>query len=213
MNRDQALALFAPYENIIFDYGGIFIDLDFQRTAREFGKLNSTVDFNQLFAKHQQIEIFNQFETGKITRSTFLAGLRNILNIESAKDESLIQAWCAMLLDIKKERIDFLRELKRTKKIYLLSNINEIHEEFAENYLKSDSSLQDFYSLFDEIYFSHHVGLRKPDPEIFKMVCSKSSLKMETTIFFDDSIQHIESARRLGLPAYHLAQSNTFIIG
>lgn len=213
MNQDQALKKFAPFENIIFDYGGIFLDLDFQKTAQAFNQLGGGVEFSTLFSKANQTPIFNLLETGKIRKAEFLAQLKKLLNLKNTPDQIIIDAWCAMLLDIRSERVEFLGELRKTKKIYLLSNINEIHEEWADEYIQKNPSFKNFYALFNHVYFSHVVGIRKPDREIFEYVCTHSNLDRKKTIFIDDSIQHIESASRFGLHTHFLDPSNTFIVG
>ena len=212
MNRDKALKLFEPYENILFDYGGIFINIEHERTIKAFNALSGVTDFAALFSKHDQVEIFSLLETGKMSGKEFIPELKKLLKLTHIDDKKILSAWCAMLLDIPKERVDFLRELKKTKKIYMLSNINEIHEDFAKEYISKHDYLKDFYSLFDHVYFSHHIGLRKPHPEVFEYVCANSGLKKNGTIFIDDSIQHVEGSRQAGLPAYHLDPSNSFIV-
>ncbi len=213
MNKEKALKLFEPFENILFDYGGIFLDLDFNRTVQEFAKLNATIDFNEFFSKQRQTPLFNFLETGKITPAEFIFELKKLLSLPQAEDSMIIRAWCAMLLDIRGERVEFLRELKKTKKIYMLSNINQIHEDHLKDYLLKHPLLSDFYSLFDRVYFSHNIGIRKPDREVFEYVCSDSALDLEKTIFIDDSIQHIESAARFGLNTHFLNPPNSFICG
>lgn len=213
MDTQTAWKIFVPYKNIIFDFGGIFVDLDFQRTAEALSRLGGTVDFSLLFSKAKQSDLFDLFETGKIHQDEFLSQLKTVLNLHHVPDHSLIEAWCEMLLEVRPERVEFLRELKKTKKIFLLSNINPLHEEHMLTYFSKNSSLQDFYSLFDRVYFSHQVGLRKPDREIFEFVCKDSALDLEHTLFIDDSIQHIEGAKKFGLAVHHLDPSNSFIVG
>lgn len=212
MYKDKALKLFEPYENILFDYGGIFFDIEHQRTVQAFNQLSGLTDFGTLFSKHDQVEIFSLLETGKISKEIFLPQLKKLLALTHIPDQKIIDAWCAMLIKIPQERVDFLRELKKTKKIFMLSNINQIHEDFAQDYIAKHEYLKDFYSLFDHVYFSHQIGLRKPDAEVFEYVCFKSKLKKNTTLFLDDSIQHVESARKCGLTAHHLDPANSFII-
>ena len=212
MNTAKALETFAPFDNILFDFGGIFIDLDYQKTIREFSALARGIDFGALFSQANQTTLFNQLETGKISSHEFITQLKNTLQLNHLEDQKIIHAWCAMLLKIPKERVDFLKELKKTKKVFLLSNINQIHEDHVKNYKIENESIQDFYQLFDHLYFSHHIGFRKPDHEAFAFVCADSNLNLKKTIFIDDSIQHIESAKRFGLATHFLEIQNSFII-
>ena len=62
---------------------------------------------------------------------------------------------------------------------------------------------------FDRVYLSHRVGLRKPMKEIFQLVLDENSLKAEHTLFIDDSIQHIEGAKLLGIQTIHLKKGMT----
>ena len=212
MNRELAHRIFAPHENIIFDFGGIFIDLDFNRTMDAFNKLGIEGDFSNVFSKVAQTQLFNQFEIGVISKEEFLSQLRELLGLKNTSDQVLINAWCVMILDLKQERVDFLEEIGKTKNIYLLSNINQIHEEYMDQYLIHNPQYKDFYSHFDKVYFSHHIGLRKPNVEIFEFVCDDSSLDKSKTIFIDDSIQHVEAAKKFGLHTHHLDPSNSFIV-
>ena len=76
MNKDKALKLFEPYDNIIFDYGGIFFDIDYEITIQEFSKLGSNINFNELFSKKKQTDLFDLFETGKISKKEFIDQLQ-----------------------------------------------------------------------------------------------------------------------------------------
>ena len=115
-----------------------------------------------------------------------------------------------MLLGIQKERIDFIKELKKFKRIFMLSNINLIHEEYAKNYLELNQ-IYGFYELFEKVYFSHQIGFRKPHQESFHHVCSNHQLDIKKTLFIDDSAQHIKGASEYGLQTYLLDPPNTFI--
>jgi putative hydrolase of the HAD superfamily len=64
--------------------------------------------------------------------------------------------------------------------------------------------MEDF---FDHIYFSHEIHLRKPNSEIFQLVCDQQLLIPEKTLFIDDSIQHIKGAEMIGLQTLHLTDS------
>ena len=210
MQAENFNKIISKYKNIIFDYGGIFVDIDYQNTTNILKSLSSSDIVDELYSKHSQIEFFSQFETGKISADVFLQNLCEQLGIDSSKKIDLKAAWNAMLFDIKKERINYLKEIKKTKRIFMLSNINSIHEEHLENYIQ-ENNISDFYNLFEKVYFSHHIGLRKPNPEIFELVLKENNLLKEETLFIDDSIQHINSANEIGIHAIHLDPPNTFI--
>lgn len=188
-------------EAIIFDFGGVLINIDYQATIDAFRALGND-DFEQLYSQAQQSDLFDAIETGRISPQHFINGLLNLLP-KGTSPNQVVHAWNAMILDVPAHRIEFLQELKKTHRIYLLSNTNSIHIDKALREWNAASDLS-IYELFDAVYLSHEIGMRKPDREIFEFVCEKHGLNPETTLFIDDSIQHIEGARNAGLNAYHL---------
>ena len=212
MNTEQFKQLIGTYDNIIFDYGGILIDIDYNRTVEAFVKLSGREETREVYSKAKQIPIFDLIETGKISKEDFIKELGLICNAPNATDEEITKAWCAMLGDIRVERVEFLRVLRKTKRIFMLSNINQVHEEFADEYIKSRENIKDFYSLFEKRYFSHHIGFRKPEKEAFELVISENGLDPKKTLFIDDSIQHIEGAKTCGLNTHLLTPPNSLIV-
>lgn len=199
-------------DNIIFDFGGIFIDLDINATLLSLSELSNGLKAQELYSKHQQVEVFNEFETGKITCQAFLSSLSELLGSQQSS-ERIEDAWNRMLhKGIRVERFEYLKKLIKRKRVFLLSNINEIHEKYLEHYLSSTPELKGFYQSFEKVYFSHLTGYRKPNAEAFKIVVDENKLDISKTIFIDDSIQHIEGARKYGLDAIHIDPSNTFLV-
>lgn len=189
-------------DTIIFDFGGVLINIDYQLTASAFKELGM-IDFDDRFSQAQQTTIFNDFETGKISSQRFINGLLDYLPAGTSPNQ-VVRAWNAMILDVPKASVDLLESLQGNYRIFLLSNTNEIHIPKALNEWKKVSEI-DFYSQFENVFLSHEIGLRKPDEEIFHYVCEKATINRNTTLFIDDSIQHILGARKAGLTAYHLS--------
>lgn len=203
MDRETFLDLTKNFKNIIFDFGGILVNIDYKKTLNELSIISNR-SVEELYSQHEQIDLFSNLETGKIGRDEFFDGLRTLLDTDS--DNGVLEnAWNAMLGQVPKMRVEFLKEFKKTKNLYMLSNINEIHEEKLKEH-------QELYSLFDKVYFSHHINLRKPNIDIFEYVLNDSGLIINETIFIDDSLQHIEAAKSLGLATIHLSPSNSFLI-
>ena len=191
-------------DNIIFDLGNVILDIDYQSTIKAFEKIgieNASI----LYSKSSQTKIFDQLETGKITKEDFILEIRKI--IPKASKSEIINAWNAIIKDLPNSRIDILKNLRKNKfSIFLLSNTNSIHIDYIVRKI-GRGKYDEFYDLFDKIYYSHQVKLRKPDPNIFKLVINENNLKIKNTLFIDDSIQHIDSAKKLGLQTYHLNNS------
>ncbi len=206
MTESEFLKLTENYNHLIFDFGGIFININYQNAIDEMNRICQSHKASDLYSQHSQVNIFSDLETGKINEEIFLKELNLLLGLNQ-KEAELKVAWNSMLYTIPSERIDFLKKLRKTKKIYLLSNINEIHEK----HIHTLANAADFYAEFDKIYFSHHLGLRKPDPEIFKYVLKDIGISVEKAFFMDDSIGHIEAARALKIESLHLEKQNSFI--
>lgn len=192
---------------IIFDLGGVILNLDYDLTVNAFKQLGGQ-KFDELYTQAYQDKIIDQFETGQISSRKFIDYMRSFLP-GKIDDETVKNAWNAMLLDLPSERIDLLQEIGKTHPIFLFSNTNEIHFENFTSYIGrtygNENLLED---LFIQTYYSHQVGLRKPQAEAFEKVISDHDLNPSTTLFVDDSIQHIEGAQKVGLLTRHLVDDD-----
>jgi putative hydrolase of the HAD superfamily len=183
-------------KNIIFDLGAVIININPELTARAMKGLGFN-DFERSYSLFKQTDIFNKLEKGLIDGKY----LRNELRMHATKevtDEEFDIAWGAMLLDFPNCRIDLLQELSKKYNLYLLSNTNEIHyKQYSEDFVNQYGF--EFNSLFVKAYYSFHMGMRKPDIEIFKFALSDSQLIPKETLFIDDLMVNIESAKNAGL--------------
>ena len=108
-----------------------------------------------------------------------------------------------MLLDLPKNRIDLLKKLRFNYSIFLLSNTNSIHiSEFKKRI--GDMRYNEFYNLFDKVYYSHKIGFKKPEAKAFQLILEENKLSAHETLFIDDSPQHIKVAKKLGIKTHHL---------
>ena len=195
-------------KNVIFDLGGVIINLDLNKTIKAFNKLSET-PFEKIYTQASQIELFNSLDTGKISEKDFFNELKKKINY-SGKDETLLNAWNAMLLDVPEKRLDVLVEMKHNYNTYLLSNTCESHIKAFEHDLYNEHGVKNFDDYFDKVYYSCRVGLRKPDKEIFELVLKENNLKPEETIFIDDSAQHVKGAGLCNINSF-LLEKNTEI--
>jgi FMN phosphatase YigB (HAD superfamily) len=192
---------------IIFDLGGVVLNLDYNKTIDQF-KILGKENFEKLYTQSQQDKIFDQFETGKITAQEFRNYMKSFLS-EQITDEQIDFAWNAMLLDLPSARIDLLLRLKKEYKIFLFSNTNEIHLDAFQKIIQhqyGDANLLE--KVFHQTYYSHLVGARKPNPEAFNKVIGDHNLISQRTLFIDDSIQHIEGASAMGITVRHLVDED-----
>lgn len=183
--------------HIIFDLGGVLLNINYQLTEAAFIKLGVT-DFKEQYTQLAQSDFFDAFETGKMSKDDFIVSLK-AQAAPGCTDQQVIDAWNAMLLDLPLRRLQVLQQLQVHYDTFLLSNTNEIHEAACSKILKAQCGFTSLGVFFDRVYFSHRVGLRKPDKAIFELVLDQHHLNPAHTLYIDDSPQHIDPARELGI--------------
>lgn len=194
--------------HIIFDLGGVLLNLDFTATEKAFAELGID-NFQEHFSKLQQTPLFNDLETGRISRTEFIAKMQGVKPDLNLTEAQITKAWNAMLLDFPIRRMQILQQLRTYYDLILLSNTNEIHEEAFNATLQAQYSIPALGAFFDRIYYSHRVGMRKPDKEIFEQILTDNEFQPEHTLFIDDSPQHIVTAKSLGIQTIHLENGMT----
>ncbi len=193
-------------KHIIFDLGGVLLDIDYNKTENALKKLGIK---NVVFSKKSQDNLFNLIETGKISKKEFIDKLLSFSTTK--KREEIIAAWNSILINLPKERIKLLKNLKNKFSIFLLSNTNEIHINGLKNLL-GENDYNEFINLFDKIYYSHIIGIRKPSKEAFYLILEENNLNKKNVLFIDDSSQHIKSANNIGINTYHIKNEDVLSI-
>ncbi|NOY50115.1 MAG: HAD family phosphatase [Chlorobi bacterium] len=188
-------------KNIIFDFGGVVLDIDEQLTINEFLKLG--LDHPEKAHSSEFTELVRKFERGIFTPDIFRNRLRNLLDL-SATDQEIDDAWNALLYDIPAERIKIIEQAKKNYNIFLLSNSNEIHYDLYVRDLQLRFGYKEFAELFHQAYFSFDLHLSKPHQEIFEFIIFQEGLNPSETLFIDDKLENVETASKLGLHVYQL---------
>lgn len=190
-------------KNIIFDFGAIIFDIKHSLTIDAFKKLGIP-DVEGIFGHLKQSNLFDDFETGKISTAEFRDGLRKLAGKELS-DAQIDDAWNALLIGIPAGKLELLTQLKNRYSTFLLSNTNELHYNWIFNYLKKDLNTGPMMAnYFIKEYYSHLVKLRKPNVDIFEFVLNNHQLIPEETLFIDDTPQHVATAAKLGMQTIHL---------
>ena len=187
---------------IIFDLGGVILNIDYQLTITTFNELG-VENADLFYSKKVQNPIFDKIETGEISANSFLEELQK--QTANASIKEVENAWNAMLLDLPQNRLDCIKKLKNNYKIFLLSNTNEIHIKAFRKKI-GEKQWEAFSSLFDKMYLSHQIGFRKPGKEAFQIILEENKLKPNEVFFIDDSPQHIEAAKKLGIHCHYLVE-------
>lgn len=186
-------------KNIIFDLGGVLLNLNYSLTSSAFQKLSPEFSsFDAVYSEQQHKHLFENFEKGTITPQQFRNGICSCVQ-KNIADSLIDEAWNKMLLDFPKERVELLEKLKKHYRLFLLSNTNKIHIEAYSQKLKDNFGFTNLSHIFEQEYYSYNLGMRKPDPEIFQFVLSTNKLMPSATLFIDDSPQHIQTASSIGI--------------
>lgn len=188
---------------IIFDLGDVFINLEKEKTKFAFRELG-------LFHFDDHFEKLNQdFEIGKISENAFLCGIQQ--QIPKANVAQIKAAWNTIIGEFPIYRLDFLKKIAQTHKLFLLSNTDAIHIEYFEK--KAGAKfVTDFYNCFEKVYFSFEMQHRKPDIAAFEFVINENNLDINGTLFVDDNEQNIAAAAKIGLKTWRLIVGNQDVI-
>lgn len=196
-------------EAIIFDLGGVIIDIDPSCSLQAFAELtNKPVE--QVARSIEQAGVFEQYESGMVDDHAFFDLLRTTLDTQ-ASSEVLQHAWNTLLGSIPLHKIEAIRKLSEQYRIFLLSNTNKIHFEAVQEILYHSAGLPSFDVLMEGVVLSYEVGMRKPDASIYTYVLDTFSLQPSKTVFIDDNVPNIEAAAALGIAAVHYPVHSGFI--
>jgi putative hydrolase of the HAD superfamily len=188
---------------LIFDFGGVIINLDLPTCIQNLKKLG-TNDIENYLSNFGQKDFFLKFEIGEIGTPEFRNEIRKLTN-KTITDAEIDNAWCSFLCDIPFERLELLEKLRKKYRLLLLSNSNPLHVEVSAAIALQGTgkTIRDY---FDKCYFSYEMGLTKPDPAIFEALLADAGLEATECLFLDDGPKNIEAAKRLGIQTYFVTQ-------
>lgn len=192
----------AEVQNIIFDLGGVLLNIDPQRSIEAFKGLGLT-DVIKPGGWGYKHEVFLKMEEGLLTDEEFRDGVRKLLP-QHVTDHDIDTAWCAMLIDFPSDRVTLLQELRSTYRLYLFSNTNNIHLQYFHNLFQQKFGYP-ITELFEKDFYSHVIQKRKPSLESFQIVLNEAGLNPCETLFIDDSKDNVEGAQKVGMHAVHMS--------
>jgi glucose-1-phosphatase len=192
------------FPNIIFDYGGVIINIDVEETIRSFKDLlpRNTIDFQKII---ESSDAFKALEKGEITESNFLDQFNQLLNANISWNK-FEPAWNAMIGDLPVSRLNVLEEISGSHRIFLLSNTNSIHLRRVSEVVRETIGTDSIDHYFEMAYYSNQLGLRKPNTDIYEFVLKDQNLNPKDTIFLDDNIHNLKGASDAGLAVCHITE-------
>ena len=194
-------------KHIIFDIGGVILNLDEEKTVDAFAAV-SRLSKASIRERFFQFDDYLRFEKGLLTNAAFRQAVRTQFEVE-AEDEQLDAALNAMLLDLPVARLKLLQKLKETYRLFLLSNTNSIHLSCFNGKVKETTGEYSLSSYFIKCYYSHEIKLRKPDPSVFQLVLDEQGCLPDETLFLDDNNSNLDGAALVGISTFHVKDPNS----
>lgn len=196
-------------KNIIFDFGGVLIDLDRQACVNAFVELGMN-NVNEYLADYKQGGIFSRLETGEISSGQFRDEIRKIIG-KPLNDKDIDNAWMKFVLDVPSEKLNLLLKLRKKYRLFMLSNTNAIHIDniIGPAFEKNGHKFADY---FEKAYYSHEIGYAKPDREIFDFMLRDAGIKASESLFLDDAEANVKTARELGFETYKVNLEDDLVL-
>ena len=185
-------------KNLVFDLGGVVIDIDPSASFAAMQVLAAdSVSIMDQFSEHT--DVFLDYEKGLIDDNQFRAGVRELTQQPDAPGATIDEAWCRMLLNVPWPRLQLLAQLKQQYRTFVLSNTNRIHVTVFNTMIAATSEHTTINPFFEKVYYSHELKMRKPEAKIYQHVLEDSNLLPYETLFLDDREENLVAARALGI--------------
>lgn len=182
-------------KNIVFDFGGVIISFDRDLAVEAFQKIG-VEEADSLLGKYHQQGIFQEVENGNMDAETFRRELSKIAGKELTYKE-VENGWKGFITEVPQYKLDYLNQLRKKYKVYILSNTNPYMMGWARSTeLTPAGKPLDAY--VDKIYTSYEAGSTKPDRGVFDYMIKDSGLNPAETIFVDDGAANITIGKELG---------------
>lgn len=198
---NESMLKHSPIKNILFDLGGVILDINVNATLEAFYNLGFPATLMH-YPQNMQTDLFFRYETGKLSTDEFRNEIRNITGLDFT-DEEFDKAWNAMIVGVPEERAKLLIKLARSYNLYMLSNTSPLHIPVYEKLFEKSAGVS-MSVVFKNRYYSCNIGLHKPDAESFNYVISETGIIPGETLFLDDNVHNIKTAQKLGFRAMHI---------
>lgn len=176
---------------LLFDMGGVVVTVHFDKLFQAWADSSSltATEIKDLF---EFDEVYEQHERGLVDASEFFAHQRKKLQL-TGTDEQLAEGWNTVIGAEITQSMDAIDTVNDRIPTFGFTNTNRTHQIYWEAHFPR------LGSLFQKLYASSEIGLRKPDAEAFNHILDEVGIQPDELLFFDDSIENIEGAKKLGI--------------
>lgn len=186
--------------NVVFDFGGVLLDLRPDRCIEQF-KAIGIPEIQQMLSMAHQQGVLDDMEQGKLTLEQFCDAMRAASAAGKPTNRQIVQAYCSMADGVPPYRLDFVRQLSREGyHVSALSNTNLVHWGYCRRYFIEAGYVPE--ELFEHLWLSCELGLVKPNPEIFRVILQQSGYDPDETLFVDDNQGNCLAAEQFGIHTY-----------
>ncbi len=185
------------HDLVIFDLGGVVVDVESDRLIHQVAQLLGR-SFEEV---HEQIfhrDLHLPLELGHIKPQAYYDGLKQKLGISWTYPQ-FVRAWNGILSE-NRDVTSIMKRLRARHKLLALSNTNILHIEHIKGAIPS-------LEMFHYWVMSYEVGLRKPNPKIYRFALEQAGVKPETAVYIDDRPELVEAGRQVGLTAIRFENS------
>lgn len=187
-------------KNVVFDLGGVIIDLDRDRAAKRFREVGVD-NIDDLLDSYEHKGAFLELENGTIGTEEFRLKLSDMTGKELTMDE-VHYGWHGFVANVPTYKLDYILGLRKDYSVYVLSNINPVVLDWAKTPAFSEAGLP-VTAYCEKFYASYELKVTKPDPRIFELMIQDSGMVPDETLFIDDGWHNVEVGKRLGFNTYH----------
>jgi putative hydrolase of the HAD superfamily len=181
-------------EVVLFDLGGVIVDV--ASRAEIHAWMPTPLDLSQWTDRWPAEDVFEAFEMGLLTEAEFGERFTAEFPLTTTPDVFL-SAFASWNKGMFPGAIELLAELRAHHRLAALSNTNALH------WKRLDGEFG-IPTLFERVFTSYELGLRKPNPDIYLQTLSALEVQPRDVLFFDDNALNIVAARELGMHAYRV---------
>jgi putative hydrolase of the HAD superfamily len=194
---------------VIFDLGNVLIDIDYTH-AKDLMKSALPMTMHDRVDHCYTADFHKAYEKGQISSAEFRQEFRNYFQTKWS-DAEVDYYWNSLLGAIPAYRLELVRKLKAQYQVGILSNTNEIHIDAVYAQLQTQHGMDNFDSLFDWVFYSHEMGLAKPNQDIYQQLLLELGTTANRVLFFDDLLANVQGAASLGIQAVQVTGPATLL--
>jgi putative hydrolase of the HAD superfamily len=178
---------------LLFDLGGVVIDIDFERVLDHWGRF-SRYTRDQLRARCVLDEVYERYERNEVGDADFFAHVRTLLGLQ-ADDAEIAAGWNAVFVGLNARVMAQVVRATRRVPGFVLTNTSACHQ---ATWTRAYPVL---FETFSGVFASTDLGMRKPERRAFDAVVERIGVDPARILFFDDMPVNVAGARAAGLRA------------